>query len=241
MKKYLTFKDDKSDKFWNIEVAGNSFTVTYGKTGTSGQTQTKTFDNEQECLNEIDRLIKEKIEKNYIPEKNDIYFWLGTDGHENVYMQKEKGLNSHISLILGKEMDIIKDEIKLPYRYKMCVVENQTPKTYALYPGSHLMHESFIDLIEKQGVKNLQIFPTEITHKNTSEVVLGYMTVNIVGHPKFFNGVINQATDLIFRASGNIIVHYSIYKAFKDSGLQLLGLTFTLPRRQGNLLNPVDF
>ncbi|WP_235595431.1 WGR domain-containing protein, partial [Leptospira santarosai] len=99
MKKYLTFKDDKSDKFWNIEVDGNSFTVTYGKTGTSGQTQTKTFDNEQECLNEIDRLIKEKIEKNYIPEKNDIYFWLGTDGHENVYMQKEKGLNSHISLI----------------------------------------------------------------------------------------------------------------------------------------------
>ncbi|MDI7215810.1 WGR domain-containing protein, partial [Leptospira santarosai] len=44
MKKYLTFKDDKSDKFWNIEVDGNSFTVTYGKTGTVGQTQTKSFD-----------------------------------------------------------------------------------------------------------------------------------------------------------------------------------------------------
>ncbi len=72
-----------------------------------------------------------------MPEKNDIYFWLGTDGHENVYMQKEKGLNSHISLILGKEMDIIKDEIKLPYRYKMCVVENQTPKTYNfIHPGN---------------------------------------------------------------------------------------------------------
>ncbi|WP_081102144.1 WGR domain-containing protein, partial [Leptospira santarosai] len=34
----LTFKDDKSDKFWNIEVDETSFTVTYGKTGTIGQT-----------------------------------------------------------------------------------------------------------------------------------------------------------------------------------------------------------
>ncbi|EMP81234.1 hypothetical protein LEP1GSC162_0178, partial [Leptospira santarosai str. CBC1531] len=30
MKHHLTFKDDKSDKFWNIEVSENSFTVTYG-------------------------------------------------------------------------------------------------------------------------------------------------------------------------------------------------------------------
>ncbi|EMN40800.1 WGR domain protein [Leptospira interrogans str. L0996] len=43
MNHQLTFKDDKSDKFWNIEVSGNSFTVTYGKTGTSGTSQTKTF------------------------------------------------------------------------------------------------------------------------------------------------------------------------------------------------------
>ncbi|EMO59312.1 WGR domain protein [Leptospira santarosai str. CBC1416] len=34
MKYHLTFKDDKSDKFWNIEVDETSFTVTYGKTGT---------------------------------------------------------------------------------------------------------------------------------------------------------------------------------------------------------------
>ncbi|MDI7207190.1 WGR domain-containing protein [Leptospira santarosai] len=36
MKHHLTFKDESSDKFWNIEVDGNSFTVTYGKTGTNG-------------------------------------------------------------------------------------------------------------------------------------------------------------------------------------------------------------
>jgi len=42
MKKHLTYKNEKSDKFWQIEVAGNSFTVTYGKTGE----QTRMFANE---------------------------------------------------------------------------------------------------------------------------------------------------------------------------------------------------
>ncbi len=64
----LTFKDDKSDKFWNIEVAGNSFTVTYGKTGTAGQTQTKTFDNEEKCLKEAEKLLAEKLKKGYVEE-----------------------------------------------------------------------------------------------------------------------------------------------------------------------------
>lgn len=45
MKHHLTYKDDKSDKFWNIEASGKSFTVTYGKAGTAGTSQTKTFDN----------------------------------------------------------------------------------------------------------------------------------------------------------------------------------------------------
>ncbi|MDI7225151.1 WGR domain-containing protein [Leptospira santarosai] len=68
MKKYLTFKDDKSDKFWSIETSGNSFTVTYGKTGTVGQTQTKSFDNEEKCLKEAEKLLAEKLKKGYVEE-----------------------------------------------------------------------------------------------------------------------------------------------------------------------------
>ncbi|EKO78168.1 MULTISPECIES: WGR domain-containing protein [unclassified Leptospira] len=74
MKHRLTFKDDKSDKFWNIEVDGTSFTVTYGKAGTSGQTQTKSFDNEEKCLKEAEKLLSEKLKKGYLEvgiEKND--------------------------------------------------------------------------------------------------------------------------------------------------------------------------
>jgi predicted DNA-binding WGR domain protein len=65
MKRTFTYKDDKSDKFWAIEVQGNEFTVTYGKTGTNGQTQTKTFADAAACKKEADKLIAEKVKKGY--------------------------------------------------------------------------------------------------------------------------------------------------------------------------------
>ncbi|EMJ96377.1 WGR domain-containing protein [Leptospira alstonii] len=68
MKHHLTYKDDKSDKFWNIEVFGESFMVTFGRTGTSGQTQTKTFGSEELCLKEAKKLHNEKLKKGYAEE-----------------------------------------------------------------------------------------------------------------------------------------------------------------------------
>ena len=37
----FTFDDGKSQKFWNIELEGNRYTVTFGRIGTQGQTQTR--------------------------------------------------------------------------------------------------------------------------------------------------------------------------------------------------------
>ncbi|UOG48173.1 DUF4132 domain-containing protein [Leptospira noguchii] len=65
MKHQLTYQDGSSNKFWNIEAEGNSFTVTYGKIGTSGQTQTKTFDTEDKCQKEAQKLLSEKLKKGY--------------------------------------------------------------------------------------------------------------------------------------------------------------------------------
>ncbi len=66
MKHYLTFQDDTSDKFWQIETSEKSFTVTYGRTGTSGQSQTKTFDSEALCLKEAEKILAEKRKKGYV-------------------------------------------------------------------------------------------------------------------------------------------------------------------------------
>ncbi|MBO0697941.1 MAG: WGR domain-containing protein [Zavarzinella sp.] len=39
----FTYSDAKSHKFWAIDLKGSSFTVTFGRVGTAGQSQTKTF------------------------------------------------------------------------------------------------------------------------------------------------------------------------------------------------------
>jgi len=54
-----------SQKFWEITVAGNSFTVRFGRIGTAGQAQTKTFADEAKAKREAEGLIAEKVKKGY--------------------------------------------------------------------------------------------------------------------------------------------------------------------------------
>ncbi|TDE09574.1 DUF6493 family protein [Dyadobacter psychrotolerans] len=65
MKKHLQYIDEKSDKFWEIETSDDSFTVTYGRNGTNGQSQTKTFIDAETCTLEAKKLIAKKIRKGY--------------------------------------------------------------------------------------------------------------------------------------------------------------------------------
>jgi predicted DNA-binding WGR domain protein len=66
MKRTFVYSDEKSNKFWSIEVIGNCFTVTFGRVGTAGQTQEKSFADEAACKKEADKLIAEKRKKGYI-------------------------------------------------------------------------------------------------------------------------------------------------------------------------------
>ncbi|MFZ4928466.1 DUF6493 family protein [Chryseobacterium sp. Mn2064] len=65
MYKHLQYTDDTSNKFWQIEVTGNSHTVTFGRSGASGQAKTKTFDTDEACLADAGKLVNEKIKKGY--------------------------------------------------------------------------------------------------------------------------------------------------------------------------------
>jgi uncharacterized protein (TIGR02996 family) len=55
-----------SHKFWTIEIHGNSFTVTFGKIGTPGQTRTKSFATAEKARSAADKLIREKKTKGYV-------------------------------------------------------------------------------------------------------------------------------------------------------------------------------
>ncbi len=52
--------EGSSSKFWEIELGDASFEVRWGRIGTSGQSQTKTFSNAAKARAEHDRLIKDK-------------------------------------------------------------------------------------------------------------------------------------------------------------------------------------
>jgi uncharacterized protein (TIGR02996 family) len=54
-----------SNKFWEIKLSGASFTTTYGKIGTAGQTTLKEFNSEAEAKKEHDKLVAEKTRKGY--------------------------------------------------------------------------------------------------------------------------------------------------------------------------------
>jgi uncharacterized protein (TIGR02996 family) len=59
------YTDDTSNKFWHIEVVGTYYQVRFGKIGSKGQTQRKTFATHEAAQAEADKLIKEKLKKGY--------------------------------------------------------------------------------------------------------------------------------------------------------------------------------
>lgn len=68
MKRHFTFTDGTSNKFWQIETHKNVFTVTYGRIGNAGQSQTKAFADAATCQKEAEKLIREKTNKGYVEE-----------------------------------------------------------------------------------------------------------------------------------------------------------------------------
>ena len=60
------YSDATSHKFWTIDVTGASVTVTYGKIGTAGQTQTKAYPTPEAARAEADKLVREKVRKGYV-------------------------------------------------------------------------------------------------------------------------------------------------------------------------------
>lgn len=78
MRSKFIYQDERSNKFWDIEITGNELTVYFGKAGTQGQTQTKAYASPEECNKAAEKLIVEKLKKGYSrvaeeksPEPND--------------------------------------------------------------------------------------------------------------------------------------------------------------------------
>lgn len=70
MKRAFIYKDEKSHKFWWIDYSDCSFAVNYGKYGSIGKFELKEFDTEEVCQKEAEKLIRSKIKKGYVEDRN---------------------------------------------------------------------------------------------------------------------------------------------------------------------------
>jgi predicted DNA-binding WGR domain protein len=58
--------EGKSNKFWEVDREGAAVTVRFGRIGSDGQTQTKTYTDDAKAQGELDKLVKEKTKKGYL-------------------------------------------------------------------------------------------------------------------------------------------------------------------------------
>ena len=66
MKRRFEFVSGGSDKFWEADVTGNEVAVRFGRNGTNGQTEQKTFADEAAATKHAESKIAQKIGKGYI-------------------------------------------------------------------------------------------------------------------------------------------------------------------------------
>ena len=59
------FVEGTSSKFWEISTGGNNLTVRYGRIGTNGQTQTKSFTSLTAAAQHAEKQIASKLAKGY--------------------------------------------------------------------------------------------------------------------------------------------------------------------------------
>ena len=59
------FIEGSSNKFWEIDIDGSTLRIRYGKIGSSGQEQEKSFPNNEKTAKEYAKLIHEKTNKGY--------------------------------------------------------------------------------------------------------------------------------------------------------------------------------
>src|SRR5690606_21082077 len=57
--------EGNSSKFWEVEQAGSDLNIRWGRIGTAGQSQTKSFDDEAKAAAALTKLVSEKTGKGY--------------------------------------------------------------------------------------------------------------------------------------------------------------------------------
>ena len=60
------FSDGSTNKFWTIQLQGTTQTITFGRSGTDGQSRSKEFPDDEKAQKSFDKLIQQKLSKGYV-------------------------------------------------------------------------------------------------------------------------------------------------------------------------------
>jgi predicted DNA-binding WGR domain protein len=63
---HLTFTDETSHKFWEAATEETKLIVRFGRIGTKGQVQVKTFNTAEQAEKEKEKMVREKLAKGYV-------------------------------------------------------------------------------------------------------------------------------------------------------------------------------
>jgi predicted DNA-binding WGR domain protein len=66
MKRSFYYQDDKSNKFWTIEVINNRYYTRNGRVGTEGRETSKEFESKEAAEKAAERMISSKLRKGYV-------------------------------------------------------------------------------------------------------------------------------------------------------------------------------
>lgn len=69
--RHFIYQDEKSHKFWAVEQQGNELHISWGKVGTNGQSQVKSFADAAAAEKAGLKLIAEKVKKGYVEQAKD--------------------------------------------------------------------------------------------------------------------------------------------------------------------------
>ncbi|WP_423274974.1 WGR domain-containing protein, partial [Escherichia coli] len=69
--RHFIYQDEKSHKFWAVEQQGNELHISWGKVGTNGQNQIKSFADAAAAEKAELKLIAEKVKKGYVEQAKD--------------------------------------------------------------------------------------------------------------------------------------------------------------------------
>lgn len=64
--RYFEFVEGASSKFWEVSQSGNAMTTRWGRIGSSGQSKTKSFADDQAAVDAVALLIEQKTDEGYV-------------------------------------------------------------------------------------------------------------------------------------------------------------------------------